>query len=190
MAIALSALEVAALVELDEGRIRKDVEHGLFDKPRFSIGDLVYFRIVALLGLQVGVDDRRKIHGLVEGAMRKRPTPETIALSAVAELKVAGVAAEMKERVERFAAWKKTLVEDRSILGGEPVFPGSRTAVRQIGGLLLRGVPVREVREDYPHLSDDDIELAPLYAKAYPRVGRPRDSRRSPARGRSIRGSS
>src|SRR4051794_4411593 len=50
MATALSAPEVAALVDLDEGRIRKDVEHGLFDSPRFFLTDLVYFRIVALLG--------------------------------------------------------------------------------------------------------------------------------------------
>src|SRR5690606_12950595 len=60
-ALSLSALEVAALADLDEGKIRKDVEHGIFDKPRFSIGDLVYFRLLALLGLQVSVDDRRRI---------------------------------------------------------------------------------------------------------------------------------
>ena len=50
MATALSALEVAALVDLDEGKIRKDVEHGIFDKPRFSRGDLVYFRLLATIG--------------------------------------------------------------------------------------------------------------------------------------------
>jgi uncharacterized protein (DUF433 family) len=174
--VALSALEVAALVELDEGKIRKDVEHGLFDRPRFSIGDLVYFRLIALLGLTVSVEDRRRLHDLVEAAMRKHPTPRTIALSPVTELKVGDVAAEMEQRLERFSAWKKKIVEDPNILGGEPVFPRSRTAVRHIGGLLLRGVPEREVREDYPHLTEEDFEFARLYARAYPKMGRPREA--------------
>lgn len=176
MATALSALEVAALVDLDEGRIRKDVEHGLFERPRFSVGDLVYFRLVALLGLTVSVEDRRRLHGLVGAAMRMRPTPKTIALSPVTEVKVREVAAEMETKLDRFSAWKSKIVEDPNILGGEPVFPKSRTAVRHVGGLLLRGVPEREVREDFPHLADEDFEFARLYAKAYPKLGRPREA--------------
>jgi len=176
MAAALSALEVAALVDLDEGKIRKDVEHGLFASPRFSLGDLVYFRLVARLGFTVSVEDRRRLHGLVVVAMRKRPTPRTIALSPVTDVKVGDVAEEMENKVDRFRAWKKKVVEDPKILGGEPVFAKSRTAVRHIGGLLLRGVPEREVREDYPHLSDEDVEFALLYAKAYPKMGRPREA--------------
>ncbi|MBX3186155.1 MAG: DUF433 domain-containing protein [Labilithrix sp.] len=172
----LSALEVAALVDLDEGKIRKDVEHGIVDRPRFSIGDLVYFRLLALLGLQVSVADRRRIHSLVEGAMKRKPLPETIALSTVTEVRVADVAEEMTKKLDRFSAWKYQLVEDPKILGGEPVFPRSRTSVRHVGGLLLRGVPEDELREDYPHLKSEDFELAKLYAKAYPRMGRPREA--------------
>lgn len=175
-ALSLSALEVAALVDVDEGKIRKDVEHGIFDKPRFSIGDLVYFRLLALLGLQVSVDDRRRIHSLVAGAMKRKPLPKTIALSAVIEVKVADVAEEMTERFDRFSTWKDKLIEDPNILGGEPVFPRSRTAVRHIGGLLLRGASEEELYEDYPHLKSDDFEFAKLYTKAYPKMGRPRET--------------
>jgi len=175
-AIAFSTLEVAALVGLDEGRIRKDVEHGLFEAPRFNVADLVYFRLLALLGLSVSVDDRRRLHDLVEVAMRKRPAPRTIALSPVTEVKLGDVATDMQHKLERFSAWKKKLVETPDILGGEPVFPKSRTSVRHIGGLLLRGVPEDEVREDYPHLTDEDFEFAKLYAKAYPKMGRPRET--------------
>jgi uncharacterized protein (DUF433 family) len=176
MAIALTALEVAALVDLDEGKIRKDVEHGLFDRPRFSIGDLVYFRLIALLGLTVSVEDRRKLHELVAAALRRRPRLSTIALSPVTELKVGDVAEEMERRLDRFSAWKKKLVENPMVLGGEPVFANSRTAVRHIGGLLLNDATEGEVREDYPHLTDEDLEFARLYVKAYPKTGRPREA--------------
>jgi uncharacterized protein (DUF433 family) len=176
MAAWLSAPEVAALVDLDEGRIRKDVEHGLFEGPRFSVPDLVYFRIVALLGFQVGVEDRRRLHDLVAAAMRRRPTPRTVPLGPVAELKIGDVAAEMQKKLDRFSAWKAKIVEDPNILGGEPVFPKSRTAVRHVGGVLLRGVSKEEVHEDFPHLTNEDLEFATLYVRAYPKTGRPREA--------------
>ncbi len=68
------------------------------------------------------------------------------------------------------------LVEDEDILGGEPVFAKSRLAVRQIGGMLVKGASPADVREDYPCLKDEDIAFAKLYTLAYPRVGRPRDA--------------
>jgi uncharacterized protein (DUF433 family) len=176
MSAHLSALEVAALVGLDEARVRKEVEHGLFDRPRFSLADLVYFRTVALLGLQATVEERRRLHELVEKALQKKPVPRTIPLSSITDVKVGAVASEMKDRLDRFVAWKQRLVEDPKILGGEPVFPNSRTAVRHVGGLLLRGVSELEVREDHPHLADGDLAFAKLYAKAYPKMGRPREA--------------
>jgi uncharacterized protein (DUF433 family) len=176
MAIALTPLEVAALVGLDEGKVRKDVEHGIFDSPRFSLPALVYFRIMALLGFQVGVDDRRRIFGLVEEAMRRRTVPERVALGPIAELKVGAVAHEMEDKLDRFLHWKEKLIEDPNILGGEPVFPKSRTSVRRIGGLLLRGVPEAEILEDYASLKREDLELAKLFVEAYPKKGRPREA--------------
>jgi uncharacterized protein (DUF433 family) len=176
MTIALTPLEVAALVGLDESRVRKDVEFGLFDAPRFSLPALVYFRTMALLGLQVGIDDRRRILGLIEEAMTRRKVPERVALSSITELRVGDVAHEMEDRVDRFVAWKTKIVEDPTILGGEPVFPKSRTAVRRIGGLVLRGVTGAEILEDYPHLTRDDLEFAKLYVLAYPKKGRPREA--------------
>jgi uncharacterized protein (DUF433 family) len=176
MAVALTPAEVAALVEVEEGRVRKDVEHGLFAGPRFSLPALVYFRTVVLLGVQIGVEDRRRLLVLIEDAMRKRSIPLRIELSPITEVKVGDVAKEMQHRLDRFTRWKAKLVENPEILGGEPVFPKTRTAVRRIGELLLRGVPQAQVREDYPHLKQEDLDLAKLYAKAYPRLGRPREA--------------
>lgn len=72
--------------------------------------------------------------------------------------------------VKRFETWKAKLIEDDNILGGEPVFPKSRLAVRQVGEMLLRGADPDEIKEAYPYLEDQDIEFAPLYTQAYPRV--------------------
>jgi uncharacterized protein (DUF433 family) len=59
-------------------------------------------------------------------------------------------------------------VTDNAILGGEPVFPKSRLAVRHIGEMLLGGASRDEVREDYPYLSDRDLDFAVAYTQGRP----------------------
>jgi hypothetical protein len=45
----LTPSEVVALFGLDERRVRKDVEHGVFDRgkspPRFALAEVVYLRL-------------------------------------------------------------------------------------------------------------------------------------------------
>jgi uncharacterized protein (DUF433 family) len=176
---ALSTAEVVALTGLDERRVRKDVELGVLDAetpPQFEMREAVYFRAIAVLGFDLGVEDRKKLYGRIRDAFRAKTLPRRLPLSQVLVLELDEVASWMKKRVARFEAWKAKLVEDEAILGGEPVFPKTRLAVRQIGGMLLAGAPVDEVKEDYPYLSDEDIELAELYTVAYPRLGRPREA--------------
>jgi uncharacterized protein (DUF433 family) len=182
-AVSLTANEVAALVGLDESQVRKDVEHGLIgagSPPRFSLADAVYFAILAALGLQLGVQDRKKLHDLIASAMSRTKPPPRVELSPVLDVKVAPVAEVVGERLTRFEAWKEKLVTDDKILGGEPVFPKSRLAVRNVGALLLKGAPREELREDYPYLNEQDLEFAKIYTLAYPRMGRPREHQAPP----------
>lgn len=175
----LSTTEVAALTGLEERRIRKDVEHGLLGKmspPRFELPAVVYFRAIAELGFDLGVDDRKKLYLLIRDAFTASPLPRRLALSPITELKLGDLVDGVTRRLRQFEAWKSELVEDENVLGGEPVFPNSRLAVRQIGGMILKGSSAGDIREDYPYLKDEDIEFAKLYTLAYPRVGRPREA--------------
>ena len=70
--------------------------------------------------------------------------------------------------------WKGEVIVSETILGGEPVFPSTRLAVRHVGEMLRRGTERAEILEDYPYLTDQDLDFARLYAIAYPRIGRPR----------------
>ncbi len=172
----LSATEVAALSGLEESRVRKEVEYGILARPSFSFGDLVYFFAVAVLGVQLGVDDRKKLHELIAAAMAKRYPPPRLEISPVLEVRLDRLASDAEGKLGRFEAWKKKrVVTDEKVLGGEPTFPQSRLAVRHVGGMLLKGASRDELLEDYPYLKDDDIEFAPVYTRAYPRMGRPRE---------------
>ena len=181
--VALTTNEVAALVGLDEAQVRQDVEHGLVaagTPPRFTLTDAVYFAALAGLGLHLGIADRRKLHELIVSAMSRAKPPARVEVSPVLELKVGSVAEEVEDRLAHFEQWKKKrVVIDDNVLGGEPVFAKTRLAVRNVGGLLVKGVSPAEVREDYPYLKDEDIEFAKVYTLAYPRMGRPRERQAS-----------
>lgn len=175
MTYVLTAAEVAAFSGLDERTIRKDVERGIFGAvgpPRFGFAAVLYFRLLSLLGLRLGTKDRKRLYALIAEALATKKT--TAELSPVAELRIGPLQQEIENRLEQFTQWKRRLVTDEAILAGETVFPGSRLSVRHLGGMLLRGAAVQDIREDYPYLSDQDIEFARLFALAYPRVGRPR----------------
>ena len=77
-------------------------------------------------------------------------------------------------RIELYRRGKERVTSSEAVLGGEPVFAGTRLAVRHVGGMRLRGEPVERILEDYPYLSEEDVEFAALFAEANPPLGRPR----------------
>jgi uncharacterized protein (DUF433 family) len=66
------------------------------------------------------------------------------------------------------------VVSDPGILGGDPVFRGTRVPVHLVAELVAQGSKPAELIESYPRLTAEMIRLAPVYAAAYPLRGRPR----------------
>ncbi len=175
--IDLTTSEVTALFDLDERRVRKDVEYGVFGEldrpPRFDLAEVVYLYAFAGLGFELGVDDRKKLYRMIATALRSRKASE-LELSAYVVVKLVDAVHDVEARLSDFETWKKKLVEREDVLGGEPAFPKSRLAVRHIGEMARRGASIEEITSDYPSLSKQDVEFAKRYTAAYPRVGRPR----------------
>ncbi len=69
---------------------------------------------------------------------------------------------------------RRLVVSDPDIMGGEPVFRGTRVPVHMIAGLVAQGSTATELLAGYPRLTAEMIRLAPVYAAAYPRRGRTR----------------
>jgi uncharacterized protein (DUF433 family) len=67
-------------------------------------------------------------------------------------------------------AWRM-VVSDSEILGGDPVFRGTRIPVHMIAELVAQGSKPAELMESYPRLTIEMIRLAPIYASAYPLRG-------------------
>jgi uncharacterized protein (DUF433 family) len=69
---------------------------------------------------------------------------------------------------------RRLVISDPDIMGGEPVFRGTRVPVHMIAGLAAQGSMPAELLASYPRLTAEMIRLAPVYAAAYPLRGRPR----------------
>ena len=69
---------------------------------------------------------------------------------------------------------RELVVSDPDTMGGEPVFRGTRVPVHMIATLIGQGSTEADLLEGYPRLTPEMIQLAPIYAGAYPLRGRPR----------------
>ncbi len=66
------------------------------------------------------------------------------------------------------------VMSDPEILGGDPVFRGTRVPVHMIATIIGQGETEDDLLASYPRLTPEMIRLAPIYAAAYPMRGRPR----------------
>ena len=78
------------------------------------------------------------------------------------------------DRLHRLATAEEMVVEDPEILSGTPVIRGTRIPVYNVAALFDSGTPIKEVLEMYPRLTEAQVELASIYAKAVPQRGRPK----------------
>ncbi len=173
--LAFTTNEVAALTGLEERVVRKDVEQGVVEvvsPPRFAEPALLYFLARAVFAFKLATRDRRRLYRLISDALAAGES--RLDLGPGWSLDVGDLEARLRERITAFEEWKNGVVVNEAILGGEPVFPRSRLAVRHVGEMLRRGTERSEILEDYPYLSHRDLDFALLYTTAYPRIGRPR----------------
>jgi uncharacterized protein (DUF433 family) len=66
------------------------------------------------------------------------------------------------------------------VLGGTPVFKGTRIPVHDIADMLANGDRPAAIVKAYPQLDAERVRLASIYAQAYPARGRPRTKPRRP----------
>jgi uncharacterized protein (DUF433 family) len=85
-----------------------------------------------------------------------------------------GFAERSIERLGKLEAARARVTVSDDVLGGTPVFRGTRIPVHEIAALRGAGVAEDEILEDYPSLDADSLELATIYAEANPLRGRPR----------------
>ncbi len=165
----LTITETAALLDMPERWIRHERERGVLSGNELELGHAVYlvvareFPIATLEGRKALL--RRVVAAVADGNLR---------VGGLVKLDLEPAAKEVLARHSSFERWKQgRVVTTPDVLGGEPRIAGTRLPVRYIGELVRKGAS-DELREDYPELTEDDLHLSSVYARAYPKIGRPR----------------
>lgn len=174
---ALSANEAACVTDIPLKQVHRFIDAGL-------LGDTINAgkgaRIVpatALVGLKLadataGVltpDGRRRlVRRLLDD-----PEANTIREDAVS-VDLRAMKRQILQGLADLETARKTIAIDKEVLGGAPCFKGTRIAVHDIAEMLANSNDVSAVLAAYPTLNDRQVAAAEMYAKAYPRRGRPR----------------
>jgi uncharacterized protein (DUF433 family) len=122
---------------------------------------------------------RRRLFKAIEAATAKKA--KRVAVGTLT-LDLGPSRREVAQRIKDLRRAERLARTDADVLGGVPVFRGSRIPIHMIAELLSQSETVEQLRAGYPRLTPEMIRLAPIYAAAHPQRGR---LRRQPWHSRS-----
>lgn len=77
-------------------------------------------------------------------------------------------------RVKEVAQAEALVTTDQEVMGGAPVFAGTRVPLDIVLSSLSRGIAEDRLKASYPFLTEAHIHAARDYEEVHPRRGRPR----------------
>jgi uncharacterized protein (DUF433 family) len=175
-AAAVAALPVKAVHKIIDADLRPSGDLGA--ERRLVKRDLLYVTVMGRLRrrFKVHPEARDRIrsalsktcteHGVVRGKVLK--------VDECLHVEWGPLVKEMDRGLRTLEKARRAVVEDPDVLGGEPVIRGTRIPVYMVATMLEQGADTQEMLGGYPSLSEEKIELARVYATAYPQRGRPK----------------
>jgi uncharacterized protein (DUF433 family) len=173
--------EASAVVKLPLKAVHKVIDSCLIRTHRSRQGNqvqrllsaehLVYLRLEAEGVRLLPVATRREVARAIESS----PKAVTLSVAGGSALvvKVEHARKEVARELKRLHKAQRMAVSDPEIMSGAPVYRGTRIPVDMVAAMLAQGASTEEILEGYPALNQEQVELAPLYAAAFPRRGRP-----------------
>jgi len=131
---------------------------------------LVSLALERRLADRVAPELRRQVFDALAGAPRNVISLE----GGLVKIDLRGPRRELATSLRELRRARRLVVSDPEILGGDPVFRGTRVPVHLVAELVAQGSKSAELIDSYPRLTAEMIRLAPVYAAAYPLRGRPR----------------
>ncbi|TAK20483.1 MAG: DUF433 domain-containing protein [Chloroflexota bacterium] len=189
--VEFSVKEVAAIVGVPELTVRKAIAAravapraamtGRAVRYRFAPRDLVFVKLVTSFPLALLRSDKAAIRALVRDGRRSAGRwsvreDDLVASESGVEINVPlePVRSQIAEGIRIFEVGRTRIVSNPEVIDGEPVFAGTRVPLAHVAALFAKGVPIAEMREDFPRLSEDDLAYARMVARMKRDPGRPR----------------
>lgn len=138
-----------------------------------GVSDLVYLRLRNDVGRLLSAEGKRKLRRQLSETVAIRPAPEAVSLGPL-EVRIAPELSDIQRKLAQIKDVRSFVTVDPEVRGGEPVVSGTRIPVHMLAELAAQGASDEELLEDYPSLTPESLHAALLYARMYPRRGRPR----------------
>ena len=177
----LSPREAAFATGLSEKTINQAIDREevqLLPKRRqdereriLGLPDLVYLLLRKDVGRLLSPEGKRRLRQQLGHCVGERP--EVVTIGAV-EVRIGPEVEAIEQKLERIEQARSFVTTDPDVRAGEPVVRGTRIPVHMLGDLAEQGASREELLEDYPALTPEALDAALLYARMYPRRGRPR----------------
>jgi len=173
---AVTANEAAAITRVPLKQVHRIVDAGLLGdrvllksgKRLIDANALVSLSVVYRTADVLSPEARRMV-----ACTAGEPERRQVRIDDLVVVDLASAAAEVKKgfgKLERAVALVRT---DPKAMGGAPCIRGTRIPVHDIAEMLVNGDAPEKVLAAYPRLKREQLELARIYAEAYPRRGRP-----------------
>lgn len=144
---------------------------GVADSRRIlTDADLLRLKLWYGVGAVLSADRRQRMFD----AIVAEPAAATVKADEFLIVDVAAARRQLADRVRRLEEAEALVRRDAAVMGGEPVFEGTRVPVRTVAAMLAQGATAQEIADGYPSLTARMIEAAAIWSAAYPARGRPR----------------
>ncbi len=192
MAELFSVSEAAAIAEVSPETIRtalekKSVKSSNMRKTfkavrhQFSVGDVLFIKLLAEFPFPLSKEDKDSLAQILARGKRKASLWSEAGADLVyrsGDVQILVQCKSFREIVDRNLAafrWgRKRVASSPEVLGGEPVFRGTRIPLRHVASLFRKGISEKEIIEDFPQLSARDLAYARLFSRFGEKPGRPK----------------
>lgn len=120
-----------------------------------------------------GILSQERREKLFEAIMRE-PNASQVRADDLLIIDVAEARKQIAARTQELEEAEAMIAQDKVVMGGEPLFKGTRIPVRLIASMLEDGVSEEDILAGYPKLIPRHLALAPIWVAAHPRRGRPK----------------
>lgn len=171
-AAALSGVAVKAVHNAIDKRIVAGQAKPATERARRSLSaeDVLRVKLWHDVGPVLSQERRERLFAEVE----QRPGAKRIRAGALVIVDVGEARKQIARRARDLEAAEAAVTRSGTVMGGEPVFKGTRVPVRQIAAMLDQGASEMDILDGYPALEARHLHLARIWAVAHPRRGRPK----------------
>ncbi len=132
--------------------------------------DLLHLKLWYGVGSILSAERRKRLFE----AIANDPAAKTVRADDYLIVDVARAREQLAARADALREAESAIHSVKGVMGGEPVFKGTRIPVRAIASMRGQGATVEELLEGYPSLNARMIEFAEIWTAAHPARGRPK----------------